>query len=135
MAKAIHAFKARRLKRREQQQDSGAQEDIDRGPNERRGADKERRPVFATEADGRIRGYLMGVISSADALQHPPEGVLHVRVARRELTRLDGEQPVADRSGARVHADDPPAPVKQDGAGPQVIETALDPPYKHGAPG
>ena len=45
------------------------------------------------------------------------------------------KQPVADRSGARVHADDPPAPVEQDGAGAQVIEARLDPLPKHRASG
>ena len=45
------------------------------------------------------------------------------------------KQAVADRSGARVHADDPPAPVEQDGARAQVIEARLDPLREYDASG
>jgi hypothetical protein len=73
------------------------------------------------------------VIRGADPLQHAPEGARHFGVVRRQLARLNVKHLVADRSGARVHADDPPAPVEQDRASAQVIEARLDPLRKHGA--
>jgi hypothetical protein len=100
-----------------------------------RGAGKERGSVCATETNRRVRADLVRVIRGADPLQHAPEGARHFGVPRRQVTRMDVKHPVADRSGARVHANDPPAPVEQDRASAQVIEARLDPLRKHGASG
>jgi hypothetical protein len=85
--------------------------------------------------DRSIGADLVRMGRGADPLQHATEDALHLSVARGELARLDVKHPVANRSGARVHADDPPAPVEQDGAGPHLVETHLDPSRKHGASG
>jgi hypothetical protein len=126
VAQAIGAFEARRLKRRAQKKNPRAHENVDRRPGERRGASEKRGTVRATQADRRVRADLVRVTRSADPLQHAPEGARHFGVARRELPRLDLKQSVADGNGARIHADDPPALIEEDGAGAQVIEAHLD---------
>ena len=133
LAQAIDTLEGRRLKRREQEQDARAHENIDRRPDERRRAGKERGSVCATQADRRVRTDLVRVRGGAHSLQHAPEGGRHFAVTRRKMPGLDVKQPVADQSGAPVHADDAPAPVEQDGADAQMIEPGLDPFPEHGA--
>ena len=77
VAKAIDAFEARHLKGGEQKQDARPHENIDRRPDEWRGAGKERRSVCATKTNRRVRADLVRMIRGVNPLQHAPEGARH----------------------------------------------------------